>query len=152
MGRVEAAEAVSDRTGAVVLLKGADTVVTSGSGSTYINTTGNPGMATGGSGDVLTGVITAFAASGIAPLDAARAGAFVHGMAGDLAAGIMGQWGMTATDIRDQLPADASRNRREIEIAQSDCTAAKAAQFQCAGHKRSEDFEHQEGRPLFCRS
>ena len=105
MGRVEAAEAVSDRTGAVVLLKGADTVVTSGSGSTYINTTGNPGMATGGSGDVLTGVITAFAASGIAPLDAARAGAFVHGMAGDLAAGIMGQWGMTATDIRDQLPA-----------------------------------------------
>ena len=105
MGRVEAAEAVSDRTGAVVLLKGADTVVTSGSGSTYINTTGNPGMATGGSGDVLTGVITAFAASGIEPLDAARAGAFVHGMAGDLAAGIMGQWGMTATDIRDQLPA-----------------------------------------------
>ena len=105
MGRVEAAEAVSDRTGAVVLLKGADTVVTSGSGGTYINTTGNPGMATGGSGDVLTGVITAFAASGIAPLDAARAGAFVHGMAGDLAAGIMGQWGMTATDIRDQLPA-----------------------------------------------
>lgn len=105
MGRVEAAEAVSDRTGAVVLLKGADTVVTSGSGSTYINTTGNPGMATGGSGDVLTGVITAFAASGIAPLDAARAGAFVHGMAGDLAAGTLGQWGMTATDIRDQLPA-----------------------------------------------
>ena len=104
MGRVEAAEAVSDRTGAVVLLKGADTVVTSGSGSTYINTTGNPGMATGGSGDVLTGVITALAASGIAPLDAARAGAFVHGMAGDLAAGKLGQWGMTATDIRDQLP------------------------------------------------
>ena len=104
MGRVAAAEAVSDRTGAVVLLKGADTVVTSGSGSTYINTTGNPGMATGGSGDVLTGVITALAASGIAPLDAARAGAFVHGMAGDLAAGKLGQWGMTATDIRDQLP------------------------------------------------
>ena len=103
-GAVAAAEAVSDRTGAVVLLKGADTVVTSGSGSTYINTTGNPGMATGGSGDVLTGVITALAASGIAPLDAARAGAFVHGMAGDLAAGKLGQWGMTATDIRDQLP------------------------------------------------
>ncbi len=73
MGRVAAAEAVSDRTGAVVLLKGADTVVTvAGSGSTYINTTGNPGMATGGSGDVLTGVITAIAASGSDALDAAR--------------------------------------------------------------------------------
>lgn len=104
LGRTEAAENVSDRTGAVVLLKGADTVVTSGSGSTYINTTGNPGMATGGSGDVLTGIISAFAASGMAPLDAARAGALVHGMAGDIAAEKLGQWGMTSADIVQQLP------------------------------------------------
>lgn len=104
MGRIKAAETVSERTGAVVLLKGADTVVTKAWQGTYINTTGNPGMATGGSGDVLTGVIAAIAASGVDVFDAAKAGAYIHGMAGDLAAGRLGQWGMTSVDIRDSLP------------------------------------------------
>lgn len=105
MGRTAAAETLSRRTGSVVLLKGADTVVTSENGGTYINTTGNPGMATGGSGDVLTGVIAAIAASGADAIDAAKAGAFVHGLAGDLAAEKQGQWGMTSVDIEEALPA-----------------------------------------------
>lgn len=105
MGRIAAAEALSKRTGSVVLLKGADTVVTSENGGTYINTTGNPGMATGGSGDVLTGVISAIAASGAKVIDAAKAGAFMHGLAGDIAAKMHGQWGMTSVDIEEALPA-----------------------------------------------
>lgn len=104
IGRSAAAELISRKTGAVVLLKGADTVVASESEGTYINTTGNPGMATGGSGDVLTGVIAAIEASGENPPDAAKAGAFIHGMAGDIAAQRKGQWGMTSVDIRDALP------------------------------------------------
>ncbi|MDO4545830.1 MAG: NAD(P)H-hydrate dehydratase [Bacillota bacterium] len=108
-GRQKAAEVLSRKTGAVVLLKGAGTLVTLEEQGTYINTTGNPGMATGGSGDVLTGVIAAFTASGVDPLEAAMAGAFVHGMAGDIAAGRIGQWGMTAVDIEEALPAALKR-------------------------------------------
>lgn len=111
LGRQAAAEIISRNTGAVVLLKGPGTIVTySGNGSadqpkTYINTTGNAGMATGGSGDVLTGVIAALAGYGIDPLDAACAGAYMHGLAGDIAAERYGQWGMTAVEIEDSLPA-----------------------------------------------
>lgn len=111
LGRQNAAEIISEHTGAVVLLKGPRTVVTSADkgtedkSKTYINTTGNPGMATGGSGDVLTGVIASLAAYGIDPLDAAKTGAFMHGLAGDLAADEHGQWGMTAVEIEGALPA-----------------------------------------------
>lgn len=105
IGRTKAAELISEKTGAAVLLKGAGTLVTHRERSTYINTTGNPGMATGGSGDVLTGVIAAIAASGIDPFDAVKTGAFIHGMAGDIAAENIGQWGMTAVDIEEALPA-----------------------------------------------
>ncbi len=104
LGRENASEIISEELGAVVLLKGAGTVVTTGVGKTYINTTGNPGMATGGSGDVLTGVIAALAASGINPFDATKAGAFVHGLAGDIAAEEYGQWGMTSVEIEEKLP------------------------------------------------
>lgn len=115
LGRQKAAELISSHTGAVVLLKGAGTVVTgtvqhvdevpTDKQGTYINTTGNPGMATGGSGDVLTGVIAALAANGTDPFEAAKAGAFMHGLAGDIAAEIHGQWGMTAVEIEGSLPA-----------------------------------------------
>lgn len=105
LGRHKAAELIGRKTGAVIVLKGADTVVTYRSGGTYTNTTGNPGMATGGSGDVLTGVIAAIAASGAEPFDAAKAGVFIHGMAGDIASEREGQWGMTSADIKDALPA-----------------------------------------------
>lgn len=104
LGREAAADLISRMTGAYVLLKGSGTVVTHAEEMTYINTTGNPGMATGGSGDVLTGVIAAIAASGISAFEAAKTGAFIHGMAGDIAAEAIGQWGMTAVDIEEALP------------------------------------------------
>lgn len=81
------------------ILKGCETLVAVPYGNSYINTTGNPGMATGGSGDVLTGIIAALAGQGLAPADAARAGVFIHGMAGDISAEQLGQTGMTAMDI-----------------------------------------------------
>ncbi len=105
LGREAAAEVISEKTGAIVLMKGPGTVVTSAGRGTYINTTGNPGMATGGSGDVLTGVIAGFTASGIDPFDAAKSGAFIHGLAGDIAAEKHGQWGMTSVEIEEALPA-----------------------------------------------
>lgn len=111
LGRQKAAELISEHTGAVVLMKGPATVVThaekgtSDMKNTYINTTGNPGMATGGSGDVLTGVIASLAASGTDAFDAAKAGTFIHGLAGDLAAEKYGQWGMTSIEIEEMLPA-----------------------------------------------
>jgi len=88
----------------VVVLKGAGTVVADGERYT-INATGNPGMATGGTGDVLTGVIAALAAQGLATWDAARLGVHVHGLAGDLAAEKLGQVSLMAPDLVDYLPA-----------------------------------------------
>ena len=82
----------------VVVLKGQGTVITDGERSA-INTTGNSGMATGGTGDVLTGLITALLAQGMTPFDAAHLGVHLHGLAGDLAAADMGKPGMIASDI-----------------------------------------------------
>ncbi len=87
----------------IVTLKGAQTVVTDGE-SVYINQTGNPGMATGGSGDVLTGVIAALIGQGQSPLDAAILGTHIHGLAGDLATQLVGQISLCAPDIIDSLP------------------------------------------------
>ena len=98
--------------GVILLLKGAGTLVTDGT-RLYVNSTGNPGMATGGSGDVLTGVIAALLAQGLAPFDAAALGAWLHGRAGDHAAATLGQTSLTATDLVDHLPAafrDAERS------------------------------------------
>lgn len=86
----------------VVLLKGARTVVTDGVRSA-VNGTGNPGMATGGTGDVLTGVVTALLAQGLGAFDAARLAAHVHGLAGDLAAAKLGEVALTAVDIVEHL-------------------------------------------------
>lgn len=94
---------MAKRFGLVVVLKGHHTLVTDGQVE-YRNTTGNPGMATGGSGDVLTGIITALVCQGLSPLDAARLGVFAHGVAGDIAAESMGMVGMTARDILNALP------------------------------------------------
>ena len=86
------------------LLKGHQTIVIGRDGRRYVNETGNPGMATPGSGDVLTGIITALAGQGLTCFDAACAGAYIHGSAGDLAAEQRGEYGMTAADIIDKLP------------------------------------------------
>lgn len=89
--------------GVVVVLKGHRTLITDGERSVR-NTTGNPGMATGGSGDVLTGVITALVCQGLAPFEAAQLGVFLHGLAGDLAAEEYGEVCMIASDLLDFLP------------------------------------------------
>lgn len=87
----------------VVVLKGHRTIVTDGQ-QFSVNQTGNAGMATGGSGDSLTGIITALLGQGLSPWQAARLGVHVHGLAGDLAAERLGQISMIATDIIDFLP------------------------------------------------
>lgn len=88
-----------------VVLKGAHTAIASPGGKVFFNTTGNPGMAKGGSGDVLTGIITGLLAQGYNALQASVIGVYVHGLAGDIAAGINGEMGMTAMDICQSLPA-----------------------------------------------
>ena len=102
-GRVQAAEKTAKELKAVILLKGHHTVITDGS-TTYINETGNPGMAVGGSGDVLSGIITALIGQGIEPLQAAACGAWLHGAAGDRCASEIGQYGMLPTDMVNVLP------------------------------------------------
>ena len=105
--RQEAAGRLARATGSVVALKGAGTVVTDGQ-RVYINDTGNPGMATAGSGDVLTGTILALMGQGLGNLEATILGVHIHGRAGDIAAETRGQIGLIATDIIDTLP-DAFR-------------------------------------------
>ena len=102
--RLVEAEAAAAHWQSVVVLKGAGTIVAGPGGETYLNPTGNPGMATGGSGDVLTGIITAFLAQGLEPVKAAACGVYVHGLAGDQAARHKGMMGLIATDILDALP------------------------------------------------
>jgi hydroxyethylthiazole kinase-like uncharacterized protein yjeF len=102
--RVGVAEAAAKFTGATVVLKGAGTVVATNGQPPSINLTGNPGMATGGSGDVLAGVVVGLLAQGMAPHDAARAAVYIHGRAGDIAAWRGSQAGLIAGDIVDELP------------------------------------------------
>lgn len=87
-----------------LVLKGHRTVVASPEGCVFVNSTGNPGMATGGTGDVLTGVITALLGQGFKPYDAARIGVYFHGLAGDLAVRKKGQVSLAAGDLLDHLP------------------------------------------------
>lgn len=98
------AEALMKAYGCVAVVKGAGTLVADPDGEAYTNTTGNPGMATAGSGDVLTGVITSLAGQGLDPFSAARAGVFLHGLSGDLAAEQTGEYGLTASDIANYVP------------------------------------------------
>jgi len=96
--RTAAAVDFARRCRVILVLKGHQTIITDGQ-QTFVNTTGNPGMATGGSGDVLTGLTTALLCQGLSPLDAARLGVYVHGRAGDLAADELGQVAMIASDL-----------------------------------------------------
>ena len=95
----------AEQTRATIVLKGAGTLVAAADTPLHVNLTGNPGMATGGMGDVLAGLIAGLAAQGMAPFDAARAGVYLHGCAGDIAARRLSQAGMTAPDVIAALPA-----------------------------------------------
>lgn len=102
--REKTASAFAKKYGAVLALKGYRTVVADPKGNTYINKTGNSGMASGGVGDVLTGMIASFIGQGLAPYSAAVSGVYLHGMAGDIAANEKGQFSMIASDLLAALP------------------------------------------------
>jgi hydroxyethylthiazole kinase-like uncharacterized protein yjeF len=102
--RIKAAAAFSEKWGTVTVLKGANSVIADPQGNIYINTTGNPGMASGGSGDVLAGVIASFIAQGIEPSKAACAAVYIHGRAADLLAGEKGMYGLAASELAERIP------------------------------------------------
>lgn len=101
--RMESAARFSREWNSIVLLKGHRTCITDGTRG-YINHTGNPGMAVGGSGDILAGMIVSLLGQGIAPLEATACAAWIHGAAGDLCAQEMGQYGMIPTDMLIRIP------------------------------------------------
>jgi len=103
--RWEHARRAARETGAVVVLKGRQTLISDPALGTWVNPTGNPGMASGGSGDVLTGVIAGLLAQGLDPPAAARLGVYAHGLSGDLAAERWGEISMAACDLVDELGA-----------------------------------------------
>ena len=107
--RLGAARKLAAASGAVVVLKGHRSLIVAPDGRVAINSSGNPGMATGGTGDVLTGAVGAFLARGLSPWDAARLATFVHGDAGDLAAKRLGLESLIATDLIAELPAALTR-------------------------------------------
>jgi len=104
--RIGVARKLATDNGIIVVLKGYRTVVAEPGGAVYVNMSGNPGMATAGSGDVLTGMIAGLAAQrDVTPLEAAVIGVFVHGLAGDIAADVLGEVSLIAGDIMDAIPA-----------------------------------------------
>ena len=106
--RVTAARTLAGQCGAFVLLKGARTIVAAPDGRVWINPTGNPGMASGGMGDVLTGLVAGLMAQGCSPAQAATAGAFLHGLAADILSSRT-EWGFLATDVMLALPQAMQR-------------------------------------------
>jgi NAD(P)H-hydrate epimerase len=102
--RFETVRSFCARHRVVLALKGAGTVIGGPDGGVFVNPTGNPGMASGGSGDVLTGMAGAFLARGLEPLAALQAACFLHGLAGDLACEERGEEGLIAGDIIDAIP------------------------------------------------
>ncbi len=110
--RLSAARAAVEVTGGVVILKGHRSLIADEDGIA-INPTGNPGMATGGTGDVLTGLVSGFVAQGRTAVQAAQLGAYVHGRAGDLAAADLGEPALTASDLLDRVPAAISELANE---------------------------------------
>ncbi len=102
--RIDVAKAFAKEHNIIVVLKGANTVVTDGS-EVFVNTTGNPGMAMGGTGDMLSGMLGAFLAQGMEPLTAAKAAVYIHGFCGDVSASELSQRGMTVDDMLSVLGA-----------------------------------------------
>jgi ADP-dependent NAD(P)H-hydrate dehydratase / NAD(P)H-hydrate epimerase len=102
--RLEMAKELASDTGCVVCLKGHKTVIAEASGRSFVNNTGNSGMATGGSGDVLTGIIASFIGQGLEPYSASVSAVYLHGLAGDIACQKKGAFSMIASDIIECLP------------------------------------------------
>lgn len=102
--RTSVAEAFANEYNICLVLKGHKTVVAQKDSDTYTNTTGNCGMATAGTGDVLAGVIASFVGQGLSPFDASKLGVYTHGLAGDLAQHNLGTHGMIASDVIDNIP------------------------------------------------
>lgn len=102
--RIGAAEKLAGMTGATVVLKGAYTVIACPDGQIYLNPTGNPGLATAGTGDILAGMLGAFLAQGYGPFEASAAAVYIHGLAGDEAKSTSGELGMIATDLLEFIP------------------------------------------------
>lgn len=112
--RMEYAARYAREWGVTIVLKGNKTIVAGPSGEIYVNVTGNPGMATAGSGDVLCGIITGLISQGLKPLPAAALGAYLHGLSGDHAAGKIGQTGLIAGDLIEYLPGVMARYEKNI--------------------------------------
>jgi NAD(P)H-hydrate epimerase len=93
----------------ILVLKGHETIVTDGH-RLYVNTTGNPGMATGGTGDVLTGLTAALLGQGLEAFEAAQLAVYLHGLAGDVARDVVGEVSLVATDLIDYFPAVLQRH------------------------------------------
>ena len=105
--------ALARRIGAIVVLKGARTVIASKEGNSWVNLTGNPGMATGGSGDILTGIIGGLLTQKLSSLEAAKTGVYLHGYAADLAAQKKGEISLIASDILETIPEAIRRIKSE---------------------------------------
>lgn len=103
--RINTALSFTKETGTYLVLKGVPTIIAGPDGRAFINPTGNPGMATAGTGDVLTGMISGFLGQGLNPLEASILGVYMHGLAGDIAADEKGEYSLIATDIIDKIPA-----------------------------------------------
>jgi NAD(P)H-hydrate epimerase len=116
--RVGVARAFAERHRCYVVLKGARTIIAAPEGRVFINPTGNPGMASGGMGDVLAGILGALLAQGLAVEDALKLGVFVHGLAGDQVATAKGEIGMIASDVIEAVPECLKllKERRHSEL------------------------------------
>jgi NAD(P)H-hydrate epimerase len=109
--RIEVAREAARACNCIVVLKGHQTLIADPEGHVNVNPTGNPGMASGGMGDVLGGMIAALLARGLAPFDAAMTAVYLHGFAGDLLKDEMGDAGLAALDLAERLPAAITKLR-----------------------------------------